>query len=79
MLSPYKSLPLYLHQRILEYCWYDNTIEFKWKLSLNLISKKHFNFISKLFTILNHSLLKDPSLIEKIDNPYNCYKYPLSM
>lgn len=72
-------LPLYIQQKIIKFCYFDKVNQFKWKLSLCLISKKHFEYVSKCFTKINSSILTiDPKIIvEKLNNPFCPLKYPL--
>ncbi|KAN0026944.1 hypothetical protein ACTFIU_009620 [Dictyostelium citrinum] len=73
------TLPLYIQQKIIKYSFFDEFNQFKWKLSLCLISKIYFQYVSKCFTKINCSLLTiDPKIVlEKLNNPYCPLKYPL--
>ncbi|KAK5578288.1 hypothetical protein RB653_003244 [Dictyostelium firmibasis] len=72
-------LPLYLQQKIIKFCFFDEVNSFKWKLSLCLLSKKHFEYVSKCFTKINSLILTiDPNIvIDKLKNPYCPLKYPI--
>ncbi|KAF2076003.1 hypothetical protein CYY_002710 [Polysphondylium violaceum] len=74
-----EKLPSYIQYRIIKYCWFDEYSSFKWRISLNLISKRHFHFISHLFTNLNEKLLLYPLISSHLENPFCVFKNPLEL
>eukprot|EP01132_Coremiostelium_polycephalum_P004272 gene4272-5345_t len=77
---PLPTLPLYIQQRILKYCWFDNSSTFKWKISLDLCCKKYFQYISNFYTQVNDPTLDpDNAFHRKLDTKWCPYKTPINL